>query len=41
MNQVNNMNLPLVGRIQHGEQQLINNKKRVVELRLLYSQNQK
>lgn len=32
MEQLNNMNLPIVGRIQHGEQQITNQKKKVVEL---------
>ena len=35
------INLPLVGQIQHGEQQIINNKTRVVELRSFYCENQK
>lgn len=32
MEQVTRTNLPIVGRIQHGEQQLVNHKKRVAEL---------
>lgn len=32
MEQLRNINLPIAGRIQHGEQQILNNKQRVVEL---------
>lgn len=32
MEQVRKMNLPIVGRVQHGEQQILNQKRRVVEL---------
>ena len=32
MEQIKNNDLPIAGRIQHGEQQVVNNKKRVVEL---------
>ena len=32
MNQIKNMNLPIVGKVQHGEQRLTGNTKRVVEL---------
>lgn len=32
MEQIRNMNLPIVGRIQHGEQQILNQKRKVVEL---------
>ena len=39
MEQVRNMNLPIVGRIQHGEQQFLNQRKKVVELRIFYCKN--
>ena len=32
MEQVTRTNLPIVGRIQHGEQQVVNQRKRVTEL---------
>lgn len=32
MEQLRNMNLPIVGRIQHGEQQISNQRKKIVEL---------
>lgn len=36
MENVNYSNLPIAGRIQHGEQQVINGSRRVVELRTFY-----
>lgn len=36
MEQKCKINLPIIGRIQHGEQQIQNQKKKVVELRLFY-----
>lgn len=36
MEQVTNRNLPIIGRIQHGEQQITNGKRKVVDLRIFY-----
>ncbi len=41
MEKVRNINLPIIGRIQHGEQQVTNNKRKVVELRIFYCKNKK
>lgn len=41
MEQVRSINLPIAGRIQHGEQQNTNQRKKVVELRIFYCKNQK
>lgn len=35
MEQLRNMNLPIVGRVQRGEQQILNQKRRVVELDII------
>lgn len=39
MEQVRKMNLPIVGRVQHGEQQISNQKRKVVELRIFHCKN--
>ena len=39
MDQVINRNLPIVGRIQHGEKQISNGKTKVVDLRIFYSKS--